>query len=146
LQLLGFALQHFLLPPLLEALRGVVALLGGELLLSARQLVEFFQRVIDVLRALIRRGRGLLRLVLVFLRVEFEIAEAREIPAGPPPARPARRRQAPFQSAEPSLPPGPGRPALSFLQERRPATSAAGAGRPPVSSRRRPPTFPSGTS
>ena len=86
LQLLGFALQHFLLPPLLEALRGVVALLGGELLLAVRQLVEFFQRVIDVLRTLIRGGRGLLRLVLVFLRVEFEIEEAREVAAGAAPS------------------------------------------------------------
>src|SRR5207253_2281621 len=71
-----------LLPALFEPLCSVVALTLGQLFLATRELVELLQRVVDVLRAPVSRGSGLLCLVLVLLSVELQIEQAREVAAG----------------------------------------------------------------
>ena len=81
LQLLGLALQHLLLPLLLSGLGIARALLLSQTLLALGQLVQLFQRVVNFLRLLFGAGRrGLLGLVLIFLGIEFEIEERRQIP------------------------------------------------------------------
>ena len=57
-----------------------IALLLGEILLALGQFVELLQRVVDFLRLLfLGSRRGLLRLVLIFLGIELEIEERRQI-------------------------------------------------------------------
>jgi hypothetical protein len=55
LKLLSLALQHLLLPPLLEALGAVVPLTLRQVLLTTSQFIELLQRIVDVLRATIGR-------------------------------------------------------------------------------------------
>lgn len=76
LQFFGFAAEHLLLPALVGSLDAIVAL-GGQLFLAARQLFELLQSFVDLLILLAGRGSALLRLVLIFLGIEFEIEEAR---------------------------------------------------------------------
>ncbi len=82
LELLRLALQHLLLPLLLDGLRAI-ALLLGDAFLTLRQLIELFQRVVDLLRALFGSSRGgLPGLILVFLGIELEIEESGQIARG----------------------------------------------------------------
>jgi hypothetical protein len=85
LKLFRVAAKHFLLPALLQTLRGVIALLR-QFLLAPGEFVELLERVTDVLRALIRGRSGLVCFVLIFLRVELEIEQAREIAASAAPS------------------------------------------------------------
>ena len=82
LQLFRLALQHLLLPLLLGGL-GAVALLLSQIFLTPGQFVELFQSVGDFLGFLLGgRRSGLLRLVLVFLSIEFEIEQTSQIARG----------------------------------------------------------------
>ncbi len=82
LELLGFALQHLLLPFLFSRL-GAVALLLGEILFAFREFVELFQGVVDCLRPLLgTTGRGLPGLVLIFLGIQLQFEEAGQIAGG----------------------------------------------------------------
>ena len=51
LQFFRIAPQQLLLPAVLKALRAVVALLIGQLLLAPRQFIELLERVVDLLVA-----------------------------------------------------------------------------------------------
>ena len=89
LQLFGLAAQHFLLP----ALTGNPALLArllGQFLLAARQFIELLERLVDLLVVLAGGARRLLGLVLILLRVQFEIEQALRgrAPSLPPPPPP----------------------------------------------------------
>ena len=59
---------------------GAVALLLGQILLALGQFVELLQRVVDFLRPLFGAARrGLPRLVLIFLGIQFEFEKAGQI-------------------------------------------------------------------
>ena len=79
LELFRLALQHLLLPLLFGGL-GTVALLLSEILFTPGEFVEFLQRVVNFLRSLFgSRRRRLPGFILIFLGIEFEIEEARQI-------------------------------------------------------------------
>ena len=78
MQLFGFAAQHFLFPTLPERL--LLILIGGQLLLPARQLGELLQRFVDLLRPAVG-SRLLAGFVLVLFAVELEIGEIFQIAA-----------------------------------------------------------------
>ncbi len=82
LQLFHLPPQHLLLPALLGAALRVAAVSGGELALPARQLVEFFQRLIDCSRLLAGRCRSLGALVGILLHVQLEVEQARQVATG----------------------------------------------------------------
>src|SRR4029079_17160649 len=78
-ELLGLALQHFLLPLLFGGL-SAVALLLGEVFFAPGQFVELLQRVVDFLRPLFGGGRRRLAgFVLILLCIALEIEEARQV-------------------------------------------------------------------
>ena len=93
LELLRFALQHFLLPFFFGG-PDAIALLLGQVILALGQFVELFQSVFDFLRLLFGgTSGGLPGLVLIFLGIELEIEEGSQIarrtaPAAAPPPRP----------------------------------------------------------
>ena len=80
LELFGFAAQHFLFPTLLRHLLGGLLLLR-QLLLPARQLFQFFQRIVNLLLAcfLSRTGVGF---ILVLFLVQFQIEQIGQIAPG----------------------------------------------------------------
>ena len=80
LELLGLALQHFLLIFFLGSLLLTVALLLSQSLFALGQLVQLFQRVVDLLLLLFGSScRALFGLVLILFRVELQIEERRQI-------------------------------------------------------------------
>ncbi len=81
-QLLGFAAQHFLLVALLGSGLRVFLLLLGKLLLPLGQFGQLLQRIVHRLLLLVGRLSRLLALVLILLRVEFEIEKSFEIAGG----------------------------------------------------------------
>ncbi len=80
-ELFGLAAQHFLLPAFLEALLRIVWLVR-QVFLPLGERIEFFERIFDILLVLLGGRSGLRGLVLVLLRVQFQIEEAGEIAAG----------------------------------------------------------------
>ncbi len=81
LQFVGRPAQHFLLPALFRTLPGICAALRAKLALPARQLVQLPQGRLDI-RRMLGVGEGRLRaLVLVLLRIELQVEQARQIPA-----------------------------------------------------------------
>ena len=78
LQLLRLPPQHLLLPSLLERRRSLLLLLR-QLLLPSRQRIELLQRIIHLLRLLLRSRSRLRRLVLVLLRIQLQVEQARQI-------------------------------------------------------------------
>ena len=81
LQLFGFAAQHLLLPALLGSLLLAFLLLLGQFLLPPGELLQFLQRLVDLLLLLLlRAGRlRLAALVLILLGIEFEIEQAFQV-------------------------------------------------------------------
>jgi hypothetical protein len=91
LQFLGLAAQHLFLPALLIALI-TRALLLGEFFLTFSQLFELLQGFVYFLSALIGRIGCLAGLVLIFLRIQFEVEKAGEIAARRTPSATASSR------------------------------------------------------
>ena len=75
LELFGFAAQHLLFPPLLRRLL-TLALLVGKFLLAFGELLQFFERIINLALARIGGLRLAGAFVLILLGVQFEIEEA----------------------------------------------------------------------
>src|SRR5439155_3801252 len=80
LQLFRLAPQHLLLPPLLEALLRITLLIG-QILLPLGQSVEFRKRIFHILCTLLRGRCSLRRLVLVLLRIQFQVEQTGQVPA-----------------------------------------------------------------
>jgi hypothetical protein len=80
-KLLGFAAQHFLLPALLRQLLGIVLLLLGQFLLTARQVGQLLHGVVDLLLLLLGLRSAAVGFVLVLVLIEFEIEQVGQIAA-----------------------------------------------------------------
>ncbi len=78
LQLLGLSAQHLLLPALLESLLRILLLIG-KLFLPLGQRVQLRQRVFYLLLLLFLGRSGLRRLVLILLRIQFQVEQAGKI-------------------------------------------------------------------
>ena len=98
-QLFRLAAQQLLLPALLRRLLLPLPLLLGQLLLAFGELLQLFERVVDLALALVGGLRLAIALVLVLFGVELQVEKALQIARGPvlattaaaPPALPSER-------------------------------------------------------